>query len=77
MTDLGNIFAILRREYLVRARTRSFVLGTALLVIAVVAFAFMPVARALLRSDADREGRRLGRCDGPRLRNPSGASRRC
>jgi ABC-2 type transport system permease protein len=44
MTDLGNTLAIARREYLVRARTRSFVLGTALLVFAVVVFAFMPVA---------------------------------
>jgi ABC-2 type transport system permease protein len=43
MTSLSNIIAVARREYLVRVSTRSFVLGTALLVIGVVAIALMPV----------------------------------
>jgi ABC-2 type transport system permease protein len=49
MTGLANILAIARREYLVRARTRSFLIGTALLVVAVVAFAFMPIAMRYLQ----------------------------
>ncbi len=43
MSQLSNIVAIARREYLVRARTRSFLLGTALLVIAIVAVALLPI----------------------------------
>ena len=43
MSAAANVVTIARREYLVRARTRSFVLGTALLVIGVVAIALLPV----------------------------------
>jgi ABC-2 type transport system permease protein len=43
MSGLSNTIAVTRREYLVRARTRSFILGTALLVIAVVAVALAPI----------------------------------
>jgi ABC-2 type transport system permease protein len=43
MSGLSNTIAVARREYLVRARTRSFILGTALLVIAVVAVALAPI----------------------------------
>ena len=43
MNSIANIVAVARREYLVRARTRSFVLGTLLLVVAVVAVALVPV----------------------------------
>jgi ABC-2 type transport system permease protein len=43
MSQVSNIVAVARREYLVRARTRSFLLGTALLVIAVVAVALAPI----------------------------------
>jgi ABC-2 type transport system permease protein len=43
MTSVGNVVAIARREFLVRVRTRTFVLGTAILVIAVVGVALLPV----------------------------------
>jgi ABC-2 type transport system permease protein len=43
VSGLANIIAVARREYLVRVRTRSFVLGTLLLVVAVVAVALLPV----------------------------------
>jgi ABC-2 type transport system permease protein len=43
MTTLTNVVAVARREYLVRVGTRSFLLGTALLVIGVVAIALLPV----------------------------------
>lgn len=43
MSTIGNIGAIARREYTVRARTRTFVIGTALLVLGVAVIAFLPV----------------------------------
>jgi ABC-2 type transport system permease protein len=43
MTSISNVVAVARREFLVRVRTRSFVLGTAILVAAVVAVALLPV----------------------------------
>jgi ABC-2 type transport system permease protein len=43
MTTVPNLLLIARREYLVRLRTRSFVLGTALLVAAVIGVALLPV----------------------------------
>lgn len=43
MMGLGNLFAVARREYVVRLRTRSFLLGTLVLVVAVVGVAFLPV----------------------------------
>jgi len=43
MSTASNIATIARREYLVRVRTRSFVLGTALLVIGVLVIAFLPL----------------------------------
>ena len=43
MSTLSNIGAIARREYTVRARTRTFVIGTALLVFGVAVIAFLPV----------------------------------
>jgi ABC-2 type transport system permease protein len=43
MSRTANIVAIGRREFTIRIRTRSFMLGTALLVIGVVAIAFLPV----------------------------------
>ncbi len=43
MSDLGNITAVARREYTVRVRTRSFVIGTLLLLVGVLAIAFVPV----------------------------------
>ena len=43
MNALPNILAIARREFTVRARTRSFRLGTIVLVLGIVALAFVPV----------------------------------
>lgn len=43
MSTISNIGAIARREYTVRARTRTFVIGTVLLVIGVAVIAFLPV----------------------------------
>lgn len=53
MNTLGNIGAIARREYSVRVRTRSFLIGTALLVIGVAVIAFLPlIVRYIERSDS-------------------------
>ncbi len=53
MTGLSNVFKVARREYTVRVRTRSFVIGTVLLVVGVVAIAFLPViVRAIDRTDS-------------------------
>ena len=43
MSNLSNITTIARREYGVRVRTRSFVFGTAMLVIGVIAIALLPI----------------------------------
>jgi ABC-2 type transport system permease protein len=43
MTGLHNINAVARREYTIRVRTRSFLFGTLLLVIGVLAIAFAPI----------------------------------
>ncbi len=43
MTNLSTIATIARREYVVRVRTRSFVLGTVILALAIVAVALLPV----------------------------------
>ena len=43
MTNLGNIAAVARREYTVRVRTRSFIFGTLVLLVAVLAIAFAPI----------------------------------
>ena len=57
MTSLSNVAAIARREYIVRARTRSFVLGTILLVVAVVAVALVPVViRYIDRTETQQVG---------------------
>jgi ABC-2 type transport system permease protein len=57
MNGLANIRAVIRREFLVRVRTRSFVLGTALLVVAVIAVALLPVLFSYLdRSEPQRIG---------------------
>ncbi len=55
MSVTGNIGTIARREYLVRVRTRSFIFGTALLVLGVVVIALLPVIiRALDQMDETR-----------------------
>jgi ABC-2 type transport system permease protein len=42
VSNLANVAAVARREFMVRVRTRSFILGTILLVVAVVAVALLP-----------------------------------
>jgi ABC-2 type transport system permease protein len=55
MSTLANIRAIARREYLVRVRTRSFMIGTLLLVLGVVVIAWLPViVRQIDRVDETR-----------------------
>jgi ABC-2 type transport system permease protein len=57
MTTFSNIAAVARREYTVRIGTRSFLFGTALLVIGVVAIALLPViVRYIDESDATKVG---------------------
>jgi ABC-2 type transport system permease protein len=43
MTGLSNVFAVARREYTIRLRTRSFLFGTLLLLLGVLAIAFAPI----------------------------------
>jgi len=43
MTNLANVFAVARREYTTRIRTRSFLFGTLILLLAVIAIAFAPI----------------------------------
>jgi ABC-2 type transport system permease protein len=55
MSTWSNVGAVARREYTVRVRTRSFVFGTALLVIGVAVIAMLPVIiRVLDRMDQTR-----------------------
>ncbi len=55
MTVFANAFAVARREYLIRLRTRSYLVGTLMLVVAVMAIAFAPViVRAIDRSSQQR-----------------------
>lgn len=55
MSTLTNMGAIARREYTVRVRTRSFILGTALLILGVAAIAMLPViVRYIDRTDSER-----------------------
>jgi ABC-2 type transport system permease protein len=52
MSSIANIATIARREFEVRARTRSFLLGTLLLVVGVIAIALLPViVRVIDRQD--------------------------
>jgi ABC-2 type transport system permease protein len=43
MTGLANVYAVARREYTIRIRTRSFLFGTLVLLIGVLAIAFAPI----------------------------------
>jgi ABC-2 type transport system permease protein len=53
MKAIANIATVARREFEVRARTRSFLLGTLLLVVGVIAIALLPViVRVIDRQDA-------------------------
>jgi ABC-2 type transport system permease protein len=55
MTMLPNIVAIARREFTVRARTRSYLVGTVLILLGVVAIAFVPVVFGYFdRTDSQR-----------------------
>jgi ABC-2 type transport system permease protein len=48
MNGLGNVLTIARREFTVRARTRSYRIGTVIVVVAVLLFAFLPVVGQLI-----------------------------
>jgi ABC-2 type transport system permease protein len=64
MSSLSNVLAVARREFTVRARTRSFLLGTAVLVLGVVVIAFIPVIGRFLDSGhSDRIGLRVAVTD--------------
>ena len=53
MSSFANVVTVARREYTVRARTRSFLIGTALLIVGVVVIAWLPVIVGQVdRSDA-------------------------
>ena len=55
MTNLANVTAVARREYTTRVRTRSFIVGTLVLVVAVVAMALLPIIVGYLdRNDSVR-----------------------
>lgn len=57
MSSLSNILAVARREFTVRARTRSFRVGTVVLVLGVIVLAFVPViGRYLDRGGTERIG---------------------
>ena len=43
MTGLANIYAVARREYTTRIHTRSFLFGTLILLLSVIAIAFAPI----------------------------------
>ena len=43
MTGLANVFAVARREYTTRIHTRSFLFGTLILLLSVIAIAFAPI----------------------------------
>jgi ABC-2 type transport system permease protein len=55
MIQIANVFAVARREFRTRAMTRTFVIATAILVIAVVMVAFLPViVRYIDRNESQR-----------------------
>ncbi len=55
MNGLSNVLAVARREYEIRVRTRSFLLGTLVLLLGVAAIAFAPiVVRAIDQSTQQR-----------------------
>jgi ABC-2 type transport system permease protein len=57
MSRLANIVNVARREYAVRVRTRSFAIGTLLLVLGVAVIAFLPVIiRYIDRTGGDKVG---------------------
>jgi ABC-2 type transport system permease protein len=64
MSGFANIIAVARREYTVRVRTRSFLIGTALLVIGVAVIAFLPVIIGYVdRSDSQKVAVHVGPTD--------------
>lgn len=51
----ANVLAVAAREYSVRVRTRTFVIGTAILLLAVIAIALVPIlVRAIQGTDGER-----------------------
>jgi ABC-2 type transport system permease protein len=55
MSNVANIVNVARREFLARIRTRSFVLGTALLMIGVIGVALVPILVQYLEGDSSQE----------------------
>jgi len=55
MIGLANVVAVARREYTIRIRTRSFVAGTLILALSIIAIAFAPmIVKALDQSSQQR-----------------------
>ncbi len=55
MSTRANILTVARREYMVRVRTRTFMVATVLLVLGVVAISFLPlIIRQIDQGDASR-----------------------
>jgi len=52
---LTNVLTVARREFTVRARTRSYRLGTVILVIGVLLFAFLPVIGQLVQGGEEKK----------------------
>lgn len=64
MNGFNNIVAVARREYSVRVRTRSFIFGTIVLLISVLAIAFLPIIiRAVDQADEQKIAVHVGAPD--------------
>ncbi|MBI3749847.1 MAG: ABC transporter permease, partial [Chloroflexi bacterium] len=61
--DTGNIIAIARREFVTRARTRTFVISTLVLIIVAVAVGLVPVVIGYLNRDSTRVAVYVGATD--------------
>jgi ABC-2 type transport system permease protein len=55
MSSLGNVVAVARREYTIRLRTRSFLFGTLVLLISVLAIAFAPIIMKAIDQSTDQK----------------------
>lgn len=62
-SDLQNVVAVARREFVVRARTRTFVVSTAILVIAALVVGFGPVVISYFNRDSTRVAVYVGATD--------------
>jgi ABC-2 type transport system permease protein len=64
VSALGNIGAVARREYTIRLRTRSFIFGTLVLIVGVVAIAFAPIIiQAIDRAEQEEIALHVGATD--------------